>query len=347
MSKSGKHANQRNRARKPAGSGSATESVLERGDDRLVAALDPGNGPKELWVRCAELTFLAFALFVFYLGLRPGGVGPVYAYRYGQTVLGLLSLSIVIWGIVTCFRKPPFKRKGRIRALIAVTLVIGIGMNAFPYPSSRESDPSAVHFELPVEGEWRVYWGGEGNDANRYAGWFADRRWALALVRELDGSTHSGDGSKSTDYYAYGQPVVAPAAGRVVAITDGRPDRMPGERGSAEEPFGNHLVVEVAPGEYLYMCHLRAGSFQVSVGEEIELGQALAEVGNSGLSTVVIEPHLELHLQTTARDGLGEAIPWQFRDYRIGDRSVESGLPRGGVAADGRLLGDLVQRAPR
>lgn len=326
---------------------SARHATAQRGDERLVEALDPGAGPKELWVRCAELSFIAFVLLIGYLGMRPGGAGPVYAYRYGQTVLGLLSLAILIFGAVVCFRKPPLKRKGRIRALIAVVLVIGIGMNSFPYPSSREHEPSAVRFELPVEGEWRVYWGGEGSDQNRYAGWFADRRWALALVREVEGRRHVDSGSLPADYHAYGQSVLAPAAGRVVTIVDGQPDRLPGVRGSVDEPFGNHLVLEVAEGEYLYMCHLLAGSLEVEVGDRVELGQALARVGNSGLSTVVPEPHLELHLQTTPVAGLGEAIPWRFHDYSVGERHVESGLPRGGMGAGGRLIGEVVRRAPR
>lgn len=323
------------------------KATVQRGDERLVEALDSGAGPKELWVRCGELVFIAFAALIAYLGMRPGGAGPVYAYRYGQTVLGLLSLAILIFGAIACFRRPPLKRKGRVRALIAVVLVIGIGMNSFPYPSSREYEPSAVRFELPVEGEWRVYWGGEGSDFNRYAGWFADRRWGMALVREVDGRRHSGSGTQPADYYAHGQTVLAPASGLVVAAVDGLPDRLPGQRGSVDVPFGNHLVLEVASGEYLYMCHLLAGSFEVEVGDRVEVGQPVARVGNSGLSTVVPEPHLALHLQTTPVAGLGEAIPWRFHDYLVGDRLIESGLPRGGMGSGGALIGEAVRRAPR
>jgi murein DD-endopeptidase MepM/ murein hydrolase activator NlpD len=324
-----------------------TPAATQRGDERLVAAITPAAGPTELWVRGADVILIAFIALILYLGSRPGGDGPVLAYRYGQSTLGLLALLVLIFGAIACFRKPPLKRKGRLRALVAASLVIGIGMNSFPYPSSRESEPSAVRFELPVEGEWRVYWGGEGNDANRYAGWFADRRWALALVREVDGKRHSGDGSQASDYFAHGQAVLAPAAGRVVAVVDGEPDRLPGTRGSAKEPFGNHLVLEVAPGEYVFLCHLLAGSFEVRELDSVEVGRPLARVGNSGLSTVVPEPHLALHLQTTARAGLGEAIPWRFHDYLSGGRPVEKGLPSGGVGSQGRLIGERVSRAPR
>ncbi|MCA8978607.1 MAG: M23 family metallopeptidase [Planctomycetes bacterium] len=343
MSKGGKSKGAKASRKQPA----PKRTAALGGGERLVAALDPGSGPTELWVRCAEVTFVAFLLLIGYLGMRNGGLGPIYAYRYGQTVLGLLSLAILIWGAIACFRKPPLRRKGRIRGLIMVVLVIGIGMNSFPYPSSREYEPSAVRFELPVEGEWRVYWGGEGSDANRYAGWFADRRWAVALVREVDGARHAGDGSRAEDYYAYGQPVLSPASGMVVKVVDGQPDRVPGTRGSADEPFGNYVVIEVAPGEYVFLCHLLSGSIQVALTDDVVAGQPLAKVGNSGLSTVVPEPHLELHLQTTPREGLGEAIPWRFHDYWVGDRLVDAGLPRGGIASDGLLVGETVRRAPR
>lgn len=335
-------------AKSPGKSKQAAQPQSEqRGDERLVAALDEGAGPTELWVRFADAMLIGFIGLIIYLGSRPGGNGPVYAYRYGQMMLGVLSLVILCWGVIASFRKPPLRRKGRIRGLVALVLVIGLGMNSFPYPSSREREPSAIHYQLPVEGEWRVYWGGEGSDANRYAGWFADRRWGMALVREVDGKRHAGDGSRSEDYYAYGQPVLAPASGLVVKLVDSQPDRPPGTRGSVDEPFGNHLVLEVAPGEYVFMCHLLAGSFEVAVLDQVELGQPLAQVGNSGLSTVVTEPHLALHLQTTPREGLGEAIPWQFHDYLVGERLVEKGLPTGGMLSGGRLTGQLVRRAPR
>jgi len=316
-----------------------------RGDERLVAALQEEPGRTEIWVRLAELTFIGLVVLVFYLGLRPGGVGPVLAFQGGQVGLGIAALLLLITGAVQSFRRPPLRRKGRIRALIALVLVIGIGSTPFPYPSSREFEPSAVRFELPVEGAWRVYWGGSRREDNRYSGWFADRRWGMALVKEADRRTHSGTGAELSDYYAYGEAVLAPAAGRVVSAVDGEPDRPPGARGSADEPFGNQLVILVAEGEYLFLAHLLAGSLEVEVGDVVVPGQVLARVGHSGLSTVVAEPHLALHLQTTPDAGRGEAIPWKFHDYEANGRPVEAGLPRGGVATDGRLTGEEVRRA--
>jgi hypothetical protein len=64
-------------------------------------------------------------------------------------------------------------------------------------------------------------------------------------------------------------------------------------------------------------------------------------VGNSGNST---EPHVHVHLQTTAGP-FGEGIPLFFHDYRQGTEVVARGMPPGGPARTriehaGRVLAD-------
>lgn len=316
-----------------------------RGDDALVAALDPGTGRVEWWVHVATALFVAFCALIAFLGLRVGGAAPIVAYRYGPTTLFLLSMATLAVGAFACFRRPPIRRKGRVRGIVMLALVIGIGSMPFPYPSSREREPSAVPFTLPVEGEWRVFWGGDDRAKNRYADWFADRRWGMALVREEGGATHTGDGAALADYHAWDRPVLAPARGIVAVVVDDVPDHAPGRRGDRGRPLGNHLAMEVAPGEFLFLTNLREGSIDRVVGETVEEGEVVARVGHSGLGTMVDEPHLALHLQTTPRARRGEAIPWTFRDYEADGRPVERGLPVGGIARDGRPIGQVVRRA--
>ena len=316
----------------------------QQAGERLVTALTDKGDKKELWVWLGEFTFIAFLALFGYLGMRPGGYGPVLVYADGQRVLGLVSLLILIWGCVACFRKPPLKRKGRIRALIAVVIVIGLGMNPFPYPSSREFEPSTVEFRVPGAGDWRVYWGGESTETNLYAAWFPDRRWALALMCTEDNGLFYDDSSRQR-YSTWGAEVLSPSAGRVVRLVDDEEDRDVYQRVEVNEELGNHLVIEVADGEFLFLCHLKQGSLRVAVGDEVEAGEILALVGYSGHSTVVGEPHLELHLQTTPDAHKGEAIPWKFHNYLADGEFVEKGLPRGQVMGKGTLTGQLIRHA--
>ncbi|MFE0461586.1 peptidoglycan DD-metalloendopeptidase family protein [Kitasatospora sp. NPDC058965] len=63
-------------------------------------------------------------------------------------------------------------------------------------------------------------------------------------------------------------------------------------------PYGNHVVLDTGDA-VVKLAHLRPGSVTVTVGQHVEAGRLLGEVGNSGNST---EPHLHLHAE---RDGQG------------------------------------------
>src|SRR5918995_7528374 len=83
-------------------------------------------------------------------------------------------------------------------------------------------------------------------------------------------------------FFAFGQPILAPAAGRVVSVHDGEPDHearrsQPSRisyaltqaarvRGGPAAIAGNHVVLELADGGgYVLLAHLRAGSIRGSV----------------------------------------------------------------------------------
>ena len=88
--------------------------------------------------------------------------------------------------------------------------------------------------------------------------------------------------------------MLAPAAGTVTYLLDGRPDQA---IGSADGHYqsGNNIVIDIGGGRYLLIAHLTPGSIQVKVGDHVEPGQQIAKVGNSGNT---IEPHLHIQAQT-------------------------------------------------
>jgi hypothetical protein len=175
---------------------------------------------------------------------------------------------------------------------------------------------------LPVDGEWMVYWGGRDIAQNYHA---ADpgQRFALDLVVVRDGQTHSGDPARLESYHCWGQPILAPAPGTVVAAVDGLPDQPIGQTDPAN-PAGNHVVIDFGGGEFGFLAHLRSGSLRLKAGDLVTTGQEIGDCGNSGNTS---EPHLHFHLQTTPTLGQGDGLPAQFQNYIADGAPVEIGEP--------------------
>lgn len=88
------------------------------------------------------------------------------------------------------------------------------------------------------------------------------------------------------------------------------PDLIPPER-DRENPAGNHILIRCDRADVV-LAHLQRGSLTVQEGETVEVGQAIAKIGNSGNTT---EPHLHIHVRkentgTSLLDG--EAMPITF-----------------------------------
>lgn len=310
-----------------------------------IAATD--DRPRAGWTRLPTIWLLLTLAAYLYLGARPGGRAPIWVYHHGRVILAVgAAFGLAAAGAWSLWKRPVLQ-PGRARALVMLAVALGLSQWPLPYPTSRERAPSSVVFRLPVAGEWRVVHGGYGRAENLYSLLTADRRFALALVKEAAGETRrpgAGDTFSPAEFLAYGEPVLAAAAGRVVSVRDGLPDAT-SPLGVAEDPFlGNRVVLEVAPGEFLFTSHLAPGSIAVAEGDEVVSGQLLGRVGFSGRPGLTREPHVAVHLQTSAQDGWGEAIPWSFHDYVADGRPVRVGVPRGGLAG-GRPAGQLVRPA--
>jgi hypothetical protein len=131
------------------------------------------------------------------------------------------------------------------------------------------------------------------------------QRFAIDWVKMDPAGEYARDhrGRRNTDWYGYGEPVLAVADTRVAAIVDGIPDNTPGE-GSRAVPMqvatvlGNSVVLDLgvtaAKHRYAVYAHLQPGSLKVQPGEMVHRGQVIGAIGNSGNSD---GPHL--HFQVT------------------------------------------------
>ena len=286
----------------------------------------PPNAKPDRWIRFSGALVVFQAVFFVVPQFRPGHLGLV-LWTLGAELTPLIAWVTLPIAAVLCLVRRPFFTRARV---IGFVLLVVTGLSSFvfastPYPSSHDRRPSQVRFRLPLDGPITVAWGG-GSVATNYHVVAPDQRWAYDLLVTRDGATHRGDGSKLKDYYYYGLPVLAPADGTVHTVVDGHAEMPPGKLGGSPAG-GNQLVITVAPGQYLFLCHLQPGSIRVRKGDAVRAGQAVARGGNSGNTS---EPHLHVHLQDTPEDGWGEGIPLYFHDYRLAGQIIRRAIPLGG-----------------
>ncbi len=97
-----------------------------------------------------------------------------------------------------------------------------------------------------------------------------------------------------------GRTVTAAASGVVVAVNDGEYDRCTSADCPGGGGFGNYVQLLHDDGQTSTYAHLKQWSVAVAVGDAVECGQPLGQVGSSGYST---GPHLHFEV----RDASGSA----------------------------------------
>lgn len=175
---------------------------------------------------------------------------------------------------------------------------------------------SNIYLSLPILGEWFISQAQYGKHTHKGA-------FAHAYdfdIRDEEGKTYTKDGTEVVDYYCYNLPVTAPASGYVVDLRDGIADNAIGDV-NMQQNWGNALVIKHAEGLYSKLAHLKAGSFQVNVGDFVYKGQIIAKCGSSGRSP---EPHLHFQIQGTPYVG-GTSLAYPISYFIISD-SKESNL---------------------
>lgn len=202
-------------------------------------------------------------------------------------------------------------------------------------PDPKAGYATKARLRLPFAGVWWVSQGGPTEAQNHHSA-APDQRHAYDLVIWQGGDTHQGDGARNEDYWAWGQPILAPAAATVVEAQDGIADNAPQKQTNLVHPFGNHVVLDLGHSEFAVLAHLQKGSVQVRPGEKVRLGQRLGLCGNSGNSS---EPHLHFHLQDRAlllNEALG--LPLAFTDYIADGQPVSRGTPVQGQFLSGSSI---------
>jgi hypothetical protein len=180
----------------------------------------------------------------------------------------------------------------------------------------------------------------------------ASERFAIDFVRldpAVDGVvTARGDGSANEDYLAYGASLLAVADGRVVSVLSDVPDSTPQVAPtdlSFEQLGGNYVILDIGGGNFVYYAHMIPGSATVKVGDEVERGQVIGKLGNSGNSS---EAHLHLHVTRAPLPLSADNVPYEFDRFTYvgalaADDTVRAGPDAGErtdqLALDGSVIG--------
>ncbi len=185
------------------------------------------------------------------------------------------------------------------------------------FASTKLDYVTKTELKLPFEGEWYVFWGGRTIDENYHAV-SKSQRFANDLLIMKDDATHSGDGSKLSDYYCYGMKVLAPAAGTIVWSCDSLPDQVPGKMDS-KNPIGNGVVIDHGNGEFSVLAHMQPKSLKVKTGHKVKQNHELGLCGNSGNTS---EPHIHYHLQDGPDMKTAEGLPAPFVKLMVDGKPV-------------------------
>jgi len=138
------------------------------------------------------------------------------------------------------------------------------------------------------------------------------------------GIGHSGDGSQLDQYPYYGTDILAAKGGKVVEVVTDLPDQIPNQDPvgvTLETAAGNHVIIDMGNGQYALYAHLKPFSATVQVGDVVEDGQKIGQLGNSGSST---GPHLHFQVMDRPSALKANGLPFIFNNFVLSGTVTES-----------------------
>ena len=150
----------------------------------------------------------------------------------------------------------------------------------------------------------------------------------------------TGVPTKLESYAYFGAAVHAVGAGKVVSVVDDLPEQVPTKTPSGlplDQHAGNHIVQDLGDGNYALYAYLEPGSITVNPGDELEAGQQIAALGNSGNSDA---PRLHFRVMDGPDPLLANGLPFVIKDFRVDQRAASRD------AMDAALTGQPVALQP-
>lgn len=296
-----------------------------------LAILPPRNlaGFWMLGLAAALMTFAAARLGIW-----------VFPPRWVPYLLALLLVAAVVWRLIRAPQRPllPSGAFGWTTLVILAGVAGTAGLQSgAALMASRMPEGPSIDLAWPLgPGTYLVANGGASASINSHTALldpaqplhtgFGGSGYGVDLIA-VNGWGLRASGIMPVDpagYLIFGTPVLAPCAGQVILAEGGRTD-MPVPQVDEEYPAGNHVLLRCGDHDIL-LAHFRQGSLQVVVGDDLAIGQHIAEVGNSGESS---EPHLHIHAQMPGTPDApfgGAAVPVRLEDrFLVRGNLVQAG----------------------
>jgi murein DD-endopeptidase MepM/ murein hydrolase activator NlpD len=162
---------------------------------------------------------------------------------------------------------------------------------------------------IPLKGIYRVG-GNSRRDAITHAGM---NRYCYDFLGcdetgRLTYKEISGPGNNK-DYIGFGNPLYAPVDGVVESFEDNKEDLKPASFYRLID--GNFISIKGDDNLHYLLVHNKKNSITVKAGDRVKKGDIVAQLGNSGMTTV---PHL--HFGVYSEDWL-VSLPVQFETYTV------------------------------
>ena len=206
------------------------------------------------------------------------------------------------------------------RALFAVNISVdnnskinGLFIKPFTDENLPKMERNITKLQLPFNGEWTVFWGGDTKELNYHVENEAQKNAIDIVIKDEKGDSFKTDGIANEDYYAFGKELIAPCDGEIVLVVDGIKDNKPGELNPMYAP-GNTVIVKTDENEYLFFAHFKQNSLSVKQGQKIKQGELLDLCGNSGNSS---EPHLHFHIQNVEDMNTATGVKCYFDKLKV------------------------------
>jgi hypothetical protein len=168
-----------------------------------------------------------------------------------------------------------------------------------------QTEERIMGLEFPLRnGRYFVGQGGSSVFLNHHWG-LGSQSFALDILKlnKIGSRSNTLFPQKNNHFEIYNDIVYSPCAGTVKKVRDFQRDMEPFNLKSLKnlkgrDIIGNRIVIECENFDVL-LAHLLPKTILVKKGDQIELLQELARVGNSGNST---EPHLHFQIQSKSND---------------------------------------------
>ncbi len=228
---------------------------------------------------------------------------------------------------------PVYTLPFNIITILFILLCVSVGYKYFNYSIKETPEKSLEYYlsnifrfggndikvNLPFSGKWSVYQAFDDEWTHK-----GEYKYAYDFVIKRDGKTYQNEGKFLEDYYAFGEVVLAPISGYVVALRDDLEDNFIGNVDRINN-WGNYIIIKSLDGSfYVEISHLMQHSINVKIGDYVKMGQIIGKCGNSGYSP---EPHIHLQVQMTPYLG-AKTIPFKFIDYIKENRLYYYSLPK-------------------